>query len=136
VSALFCQGEIFRPRKQSYVRSQAFESGGQIKNDLDSGKVAPANGPKRFNTAQSANGIAIEIIAVIDRRGREQMMLAVNKNGVAWDIYQSGGRVNCVNRVSRRFEQLNFVRSHLCDRHNKPFYLIAIGSTRACAINY
>ena len=22
--------------------------------------------------------------------------------------------------VSRRFEQLNFARSHLCDRHNKP----------------
>jgi hypothetical protein len=102
VSALFCQGEIFRPQKQSYVRSQAFESGGQIKNDLDSGKVVTANGPKRFNTAQSANGIAIEVIAVIDhgRRRREQLMLAINKNGVAWDIYQSGGRVNCVNRVS------------------------------------
>src|SRR5437867_2126810 len=82
-----------------------------------------ANGPKGFNTAQSANGIAIEVIAVIDRgrRRREQMMLAVNKNRAARDVYQSGGRVNGVNRVSRRFEQLNCARSHLCDRHNKPF---------------
>ena len=133
MSALFCQGEIFRPQKQSYVRSQAFESGGQIKNDLDSGKVVTANGPKRFNTAQSANGIAIEVIPVINRgrRTREKVMFTINKNRAARDIYQSGGRVNGVNRVSRRFEQLNFARFHLCDRHNKPFYLIAIGSTRA-----
>jgi len=122
VSALSCQGEIFRPRKQSYVRSQAFKSGGQIENDLHSSEIVATNSAKSVDAAQSANGMPIKVVTVICiGRRREKVMFAVNKNRAAMDVYQSGGRVNGVNRVSRRFEQLNCARSHLCDRHNKPF---------------
>jgi hypothetical protein len=137
VSALLRQSEIFRPRKQSYVGSQAFKSGGEIENDLHSSKIVATNGAKSVDAAQSANGVPIKVVTVICiGRRREKVMFTINQNRAATDVYQSGGRVNGVNGVSRRFEQLNFARSHLCDRHNKPFYLIAIGSTRACAINY
>ena len=64
------------------------KSGIQIENDSDSGEILAANGSKRFDATQGANGITVKAIAMIvrGRLWREKMMLAINENGAPRDI--------------------------------------------------
>src|SRR6202011_280450 len=70
------------PRKQSQVRLQPFQSSGQIENDFNAGEIVAADSPKRFYSAQTANGIPIKVVTVVSRgpRGEKKVMFAINQN--------------------------------------------------------
>jgi hypothetical protein len=75
-----------------------------------------------LDTAQGPNGVSIKIVTVVDRRWREKVMFAINKNRPSGQFHEVRRRLNCIEGIWWRLEQLDLQRCGWCDCHS-GFYI-------------
>jgi hypothetical protein len=95
------------------VRLQPFQGSGQIENDFNAGEIVTADSPKRFYSAQTANGIPIKVVTLVScgPRGEKKVMFAINQNRPAGHVHQVRRRFDRVDGIWWRVEQLDLARS-------------------------
>src|SRR6266849_553686 len=90
---------------------QTFQLAHEIEDNFDAAEIVAPNRAQAFNSSQRFNRTTIEVVTVrrIVHRS-EQPMLAINKNPSSRQVEEVRGRLNRVDRIRRRLEQLDAPR--------------------------